>query len=192
MPGARELNRDHYLVSAVARQLEITMIQRAWIEDDVLYIQDPFDTYEVAHYPETDTQAVPTAERVTSGEPNRTNTLPHSGSNAPAPTFIGGSGHTPGAASQPAPDPEPPTNAKPAVSDEGGNCQAQRSSAALDDFTAIPGVGSVTAQKLHDAGFYTYDDLRAILDPNNTTIGINGIRSRTIAKIRTWLQERLC
>lgn len=164
------LTRDDPRVTAVARQLEITMIQRVWVEDDVLYIQDPYDTYEIAHYKEADTDPAPTGERAY--------TLPHSGSNAPAPTLIGGSGHTPGAASQPAPDPEPP--------------QAERSSARLDDFTAIPGVGSVTAQKLHDAGFYTYDDLRAILDPTNTTIGINGIRSRTIAKIRSWLQERLC
>ena len=188
MPGARELNRDHYLVSAVARQLEITMIQRAWIEDDVLYIQDPFDTYEVAHYPETDTQAVPTAERVTSGEANRTNTLPHSGSNAPAPTFIGGSGHTPGAASQPAPDPEPPTNSKPAVSDEGGNCQAERSSAGLDDFTAIPGVGSVTAQKLHDKGLFTYDDLRTWIELVEED---DSISDRTLSQIKAWLEEHL-
>jgi predicted flap endonuclease-1-like 5' DNA nuclease len=30
----------------------------------------------------------------------------------------------------------------------------------LDDFTAIPGVGPVTAQKLHDLGLFTYDDIR--------------------------------
>jgi len=174
------LKRDDPRVTAVARQLEITMIQRVWVEDDVLYIQDPYDTYEIAHYKQTDTHPALTGERVY--------TLPHSGSNAPAPTFIGGSGHTPGAASQPPPDPEPPTNSKPAVSDEGGNCQAERSSAGLDDFTAIPGVGSVTAQKLHDKGLFTYDDLRTWIELVEED---DSISDRTLSQIKAWLEEHL-
>ena len=179
------LKRDDPRVTAVARQLEITMIQRVWVEDDVLYIQDPYDTYEIAHYKETDTHPALTGERVY--------TLPHSGSNAPAPTFIGGSGHTPGAASQPPPDPEPPTNAKPAVSDPAErslarNRQAERSSAGLDDFTAIPGVGSVTAQKLHDKGLFTYDDLRTWIELVEED---DSISDRTLSQIKAWLEEHL-
>ena len=57
----------------------------------------------------------------------------------------------------------------------------------LDDFTAIDGVGPVTAQKLHDADLYTYDDLRAQRNVVHAAVG-----QSTLLKIEAWLQERLC
>lgn len=56
----------------------------------------------------------------------------------------------------------------------------------LDDFTAIDGVGPVTTQTLHDAGFYTYDDLRDGPGVLNDLVGV-----RIAEKIRAWLDRRL-
>lgn len=56
----------------------------------------------------------------------------------------------------------------------------------LDDFTSIDGVGPVTAAKLHDAGYYTYDDLRWDLGGLNDLLGVP-----TADKIRAWLDQRL-
>jgi predicted flap endonuclease-1-like 5' DNA nuclease len=59
----------------------------------------------------------------------------------------------------------------------------------LDDFTAIDGVGPVTAQKLHNLGYYTYDDLRLLPDIIDTpTASISSVR---IQQIRRWLDQRL-
>jgi predicted flap endonuclease-1-like 5' DNA nuclease len=61
-------------------------------------------------------------------------------------------------------------------------------SASLDDFTAIDGVGPVTAQKLHDLGLFTYNDIRLEL----TTLDAHGVVSkRTLTKIKAWLDQRL-
>jgi len=56
----------------------------------------------------------------------------------------------------------------------------------LDDFTAIDGVGPVTAQKLHEAGLYTYDDLRENFDKVNLLVGFV-----THKQIRDWLDRHL-
>jgi hypothetical protein len=174
--SGHSLPRDDPQVTSVARRLGITMLQRAWIEDDSLFIQDPYRTYQVP-WPasnKTDTRPVASGDRV--------DTLPHSGSNRPAHPH-GGSGptHASGAPNPPEAASEPPTHA---VSGQAGNCQAEHSSA--DDFTAIPGVGPVTAQKLHDAGFFTYDDLRTTPGILNDLVGVS-----TADKIRSWLQEHL-
>jgi predicted flap endonuclease-1-like 5' DNA nuclease len=58
----------------------------------------------------------------------------------------------------------------------------------LDDFTAIPGVGPVTAQKLHDAGLYTCDDLHAYLQAFDV---IPWLPAHTRAKIQAWLGKHL-
>lgn len=54
----------------------------------------------------------------------------------------------------------------------------------LDDFTAIDGVGPVTASRLHNAGFYTYDDLRASLD---VLTDVDRIQAATVKRIAAWL-----
>jgi hypothetical protein len=155
------LERDDPRVAKAARELEITMLQRAWIEDDVLFIQDPYDTYEV---PWT-TQ-------------NPTTTLPHSGTNGPAYSTPGGSAHPPGDGPPPSPEPEPPSTAvEPA---------AVRGPGSLDDFTAIDGVGPSYAQDLHDAELYTYQDLRLATEHLGDIVP-----AHTAAKIRRWLDQRL-
>jgi nucleotidyltransferase/DNA polymerase involved in DNA repair len=58
-----------------------------------------------------------------------------------------------------------------------------------DDFTAIPGVGAVTAQKLHDHELYTYDDLRTRL-PRIPQAQLD-ISTHTLDKIEAWLKEHL-
>jgi len=57
----------------------------------------------------------------------------------------------------------------------------------LDDFTAVDGVGPVGAQKLHDAGLYTYDDLREWPRVVEEIVG-----EATAGKIERWLARRLC
>lgn len=86
----------------------------------------------------------------------------------------------------------PVPTGQPAVLDEGENCQAERSSAGLDDFTAIDGVGPVTAQKFHDAGLYTYDDLRDWLDQLSQGKQLEPeLTSRQIVQVSGWLAQRL-
>jgi predicted flap endonuclease-1-like 5' DNA nuclease len=135
----REVDRTDPRVTAAARALEITMIQRAWEEDGTLYIQDPFDVYEVVSQGYTDT-------------------LPK----APTPTAQAGRA-------------------------------AQRSSSDVraDDFTAIAGVGSVTAQKLHDLELYTYDDLRIWVANGAPDAEDYEISDHTVGQIETWLNARL-
>ncbi len=60
--------------------------------------------------------------------------------------------------------------------------------AGLDDFTAIDGVGPVTASRLHNAGYYTYDDLRDALDH---LTDIEGVNPSTVQRIQAWLDQRL-
>jgi hypothetical protein len=63
---------------------------------------------------------------------------------------------------------------------------------ALDDFTAIDGVGSVTAEKLHAKSLYTYDDLREWLaQRRRAAVEDDEIRDYTVEKIRAWLDARL-
>jgi predicted flap endonuclease-1-like 5' DNA nuclease len=59
----------------------------------------------------------------------------------------------------------------------------------LDDFTAIDGVGPVMAQKLHDLGLYTYQDLRGWLADRTYLPGL--MPDRTVDSIRRWLNQRL-
>lgn len=58
----------------------------------------------------------------------------------------------------------------------------------LDDFTAIDGVGSVTAQKLHNLELYTYDDLR---DWVRCDQALETLNKRTLSRIQAWLDQRL-
>ena len=53
------------------------------------------------------------------------------------------------------------------------------------DFTTIPGVGKVTAQKLRDVGILTYEDLRKNF---SVCFGLE-IPIRTITSIEKYLQE---
>jgi hypothetical protein len=101
----------------------------------------------------------------------KTDTLPR-GSSPPASTSPGGS---PGPSG-----PEPPSEdtIKPDA--------ASRKSEGLDDFTAIDGVGPTYAQALHNAGLYTYDDLREwpeVLD--------DLLPEHTRVKMARWLDQRL-
>ena len=87
-------------------------------------------------------------------------------------------------------DTVPVHTTEPAVSDKGGSGQADGpaplgSSAGPDDFTDIDGVGPKYAAALHDAGLYTYDDLRHF-----TNDGAD-ISDRTFRQIKTWLRQRL-
>jgi predicted flap endonuclease-1-like 5' DNA nuclease len=59
----------------------------------------------------------------------------------------------------------------------------------LDDYTAIDGVGPAYAQKLHDLGLYTYEDLRAWLADRTYLEGF--LPDHTVDKIRAWLAARL-
>ena len=72
--------------------------------------------------------------------------------------------------------------------------------AGLDDFTAITGVGAVTAQKLHDMDLYTYEDLRTWIElrENEATSSqvelveiLHGITAHTFEQIKEWLEARL-
>jgi predicted flap endonuclease-1-like 5' DNA nuclease len=56
----------------------------------------------------------------------------------------------------------------------------------LEDLTAIPGVGPVTAQKLHSLGLYTYDDLRERYDHLEEL----DVGPHQANKIRAWLDQR--
>lgn len=58
----------------------------------------------------------------------------------------------------------------------------------LDDYTAIDGIGAVTASRLHNAGYYTYDDLRDSLD---VLADIKGVHPSTVQRIKAWLDQRL-
>ena len=142
----REVDRADPRVTAAARALEITMIQRAWEEDGTLFIQDPFDVYEVVSQGYTDTlPKEPETSPPQSGEDTAT-----------SPPQSGG--------------------------DKRGG---------LDDFTAITGVGSVTAQKLHDLELYTYDDLRAWLANGTPDAEDYEISDHTVGQIKAWLSQRL-
>ena len=121
-----QVSRTDPRVTAAARALEITMIQRAWEDDGTLFIQDPYDTYEVVSEGYTDTL---------------------------------------------------PKNANEKI--------------ILDDFTTIPGVGSVTAQKLHDLELYTYEDLRVWVENGAPDAEDQEISDRTIGQIEAWLQDFL-
>jgi predicted flap endonuclease-1-like 5' DNA nuclease len=132
------VSRTDPRVQAAARALETTMIQHAWEEDGTLFIQDPYETYEV----------------VSSGY---TNTPPKAREDVAATAVQ-------------APSPE---------------------SSGLDDFTAIAGVGSVTAQKLHDLDLYTYDDLRAWLANGTPDAEDYEISDHTVGQIEAWLSQRL-
>jgi hypothetical protein len=101
----------------------------------------------------TYTIPVPTGESVTT-------TLPHSGPNAPARLS------------------EPPNGEPDQPQPAGVNRQAGPGS----PFTNIPGVGPVTADKLHDAGYFTYTDLDS--SAISTVVG-----PALAAKIRAWLEE---
>jgi len=56
----------------------------------------------------------------------------------------------------------------------------------LDDYTAIDGVGPVATQKLHDAGLYTYDDLRERPKDVEDAVGPPVAR-----QVERWLARRL-
>lgn len=56
----------------------------------------------------------------------------------------------------------------------------------LDDFTAIDGVGPKYAEILHDAGLFTYHDLR---DWSHLLEDL--VPKTTAARIRAWLSERM-
>ena len=93
-------------------------------------------------------------------------------------------------------DTVPVHTTEPAVSDQAeqssaGNGQADDpaplgSSAGPDDFTDIDGVGPKYAAALHDAGLYTYDDLRDWRHALQDFVPPN-----TAAAIRKWLDQRL-
>lgn len=70
---------------------------------------------------------------------------------------------------------------------QGGVLSGKNGSGGLHDFTAIDGVGPVTAQKLHDAGLFTYSDLRQY-----TGIVLRVVGMAMYHKIQRWLGERLC
>ena len=159
-------------VKAAIRQLEITMVQRAWRKDDVLFIQDPYDTYEI---PAPATGHATTLPVATDETPS-----PHSGSNAPAYASQEGSDLPQTAAPATAAGPEPSATAvEPAPAAVGGP-------GSLDDFTAIDGVGPSYAQDLHDARLYTYQDLRLATEHLGDIVP-----AHTAAKIRRWLDQRL-
>lgn len=72
----------------------------------------------------------------------------------------------------------------------GGRMEPQRAQPnhGLDDFTAIDGVGSVTAGRLHALGLYTYDDLREWLA---VVEEVDGVGQATLQRIEAWLAQRL-
>jgi predicted flap endonuclease-1-like 5' DNA nuclease len=140
----KELGGNDPRVKAVARQLEITVILRAWEEDGTLYIQDPWDTH---------SWDVPA--EVAGIQEGRDDTLPKT------PTSTAQAGRA-------ARRPPAPTG--------------------IDDFTAITGVGPKTAQKLHDLGLFTYDDLREWIEVAEE---VEGITDHTIGQIEAWLQDFL-
>jgi predicted flap endonuclease-1-like 5' DNA nuclease len=148
-------------VSAAARALGITMVLRAWVQDGVLHIQTPFATIEVpaAGYGKTDTLA--------------------RGLQQPA---------SPGSARPPTGASDPPT-ASPPTHDAGPEAPPdQHDPAGLDDLTAIPGVGPVTAEKLHNLGLHTIEDLRVYLWRRND---IPGVTRHTVRQIKGWLNQHL-
>ncbi len=81
-----------------------------------------------------------------------------------------------------------PVNTGPAAAATPADTPSGRSSTGLDDYTAINGVGSVTASKLHGLGLYTYDDLREWIELAEAHETVN---PRTADKIRAWLSQHL-
>ena len=153
----RELEGNDPRVKAVARQLEITCILRAWEEDGVLFIQDPWDTYEAVSEGYTDTLPEDVSSDVRAVGRQETDELT-------------------------------------------GLPLDEQGQVLLDDFTAITGVGSVTAQKLHDLELYTYEDLRTWIElrENEATSSqvelvevLHGISAHTFEQIKEWLEARL-
>jgi predicted flap endonuclease-1-like 5' DNA nuclease len=130
-------------VKAAARQLEITIVLRAWEEDgptgQTIYIQDPWDTHEVPA--------------------GRGDTLPKAAEGKASATAV----------------------EEPLSEDPGSDVRA-----GLDDFTAITGVGRTNAQRLHDHGLFTYDDLRDWLESGDP---IKGISEHTAGQIEAWLDS---
>lgn len=163
--GANSISTTDPIVTAAARQLELTMIQRAWVAHGVLYIVTPFKTCEIPY---------PTGDLA--------NTLPSRGPQQPAQLDDAeiASGETQPPTEDPAP-PQGPGSSSPSPPREEGKGEG------LDDFTAIDGVGPVTAQKLHDAGLYTYDDLREWPEALETL----GLPAYQRNRIRRWLDQRL-
>lgn len=130
-------------VKAAAQQLGITIILRAWEEDGVLYVQDPWDTH---------SWDVPA--EVPAGN-SRADTLP-----------------------QPAASPDVPART---------SGPAGKTGTPLADFTAIPGIGSVTAEKLHyDHGLTTFEELHEALREGT----IDDIPAHVQDSARTWLDQR--
>jgi hypothetical protein len=117
---------------------------------------------------------------------------PHTGSNEPGsqPTsgrpLTGGSPPPKTPAGRAGAEPEPPQPSSAGPSSPLGERLGEGD--ALDDFTAIDGVGPVTAQKLHDLGYYTYDDLRLLPDIIDTPTA--SISSTRIQQIQAWLAQR--
>jgi hypothetical protein len=143
----------------------------AWIHAGVLYIATPYETREV---PATGFGKTDTLPSRSASNP------PHTGSTAP--------GSSPQGGSDPPQAPAPPTDADPEPPNplpKRAKLSREKQGEGLDDFTAIDGVGPVTAQKLHDAGFYVYDDLRNTPGILNDLVG-----TRTADKIRAWLDQR--
>lgn len=172
-PEGTALRPDDPYVTAAARELEMTMILRVWVEDGVLHIANPYETAEVPApgYGKTDTlpRGSHQPAQLTEGQP-------------PSP---GGSVPPQGPAPTTGPGPEPPTNSPPPGEGQG---EGKREGSGLDDFTAIEGVGPVTAQKLHDLGLFTYQDLRNWSQALEDHPDIN---TRTLTKIQAWLDQRL-
>jgi len=206
------LDRDDPRVTAAAREAGLTMIQRAWVEGQadgpsaILFIVTPFRTHQLPWSDSDDTDtapAPPPADRAA-------NTLPHRGTNDPARlnedkpavpashtgTAKPNSVRPPSGDSdqpQPAdptqrPGPESPSNPRhserPDRSRHSERPEGVEESppSDRDDFTSIPGVGPVTAGKLHDAGYFTYTDLDT---PAIATV----VGPALAAKIHAWLKE---
>lgn len=118
----------------------------------------------------------------------KTDTLPtpHTGSNDPG-SSSPSANHPPAdehfsGGSVPPREPEPPKTARQRIA-EAGLEPVDTTGSGLDDFTAIDGVGPVTAQKLHDEGLYTYDQLPTA--DLQTIVGLS-----TYLKILGWLEKQ--
>ena len=213
--GANSISTTDPRIKAAARQLELTMIQRAWVEDGVLYIVTPFETCEVpwTSSDETHTLPVATTEPAVSakgGNCQGDRRSPSRGPNAPASLDHAKPAES-ARLSYAEPDSakltvgQPPTGGSGHPDTSGASTPSDVASeppsttlqgdhqipadTGLDDFTAIDGVGPAYAAKLHDLGLYTYEQLRGWLADRTYLPGL--LPDHTVDSIRAWLKERL-